>query len=300
MDVTPHDLRNAELREAFRGYRPDEVEELLERAAITLERMHERYRALQERISQVEQEASSGREMESVLRQTLLLAQRTADETVTTAHERARQLLEEAEDNALQMTTAAEEQARSVGEAQRKKYEAIVAELSARRDALTIDIDALERVQADYRGRLRAVLAKELDELDRRAALPAPARPQRHEIDLGEIEDKEVDATKSATTLGGPPAAAAMSQELTPPSGGSDAGLPTSAGLPNSSGKVDLPPPRAKSEGTAPRARAEGTAPTLRAVRAEDGDGGPPTEALVVIDEELAENGRSGIPRRRN
>jgi DivIVA domain-containing protein len=40
MDVTPHDLRNAELREAFRGYRPDEVEELLERAAITLERMH--------------------------------------------------------------------------------------------------------------------------------------------------------------------------------------------------------------------------------------------------------------------
>ena len=51
MDVTPHDLRNAELREAFRGYRPDEVEELLERAAITLERMHERNRQLQEKIA---------------------------------------------------------------------------------------------------------------------------------------------------------------------------------------------------------------------------------------------------------
>src|SRR2546423_1274449 len=35
MDVTPHDLRNAELREAFRGYRPEEVEELLELAAVT-------------------------------------------------------------------------------------------------------------------------------------------------------------------------------------------------------------------------------------------------------------------------
>ena len=54
MEVTPHDLRNAELREAFRGYRPDEVEELLERAAITLERMHERNRQLQERMASLE------------------------------------------------------------------------------------------------------------------------------------------------------------------------------------------------------------------------------------------------------
>ena len=100
--------------------------------------------------------ARAAKEMESVLRQTLLLAQRTADETVTAAHERARHLVEESEDRALTLTSEAEEQARIVGEAQRQKYEAIVSELSARRDLLTLDIDALERVQADYRGRLRA------------------------------------------------------------------------------------------------------------------------------------------------
>ncbi|HEV3363131.1 MAG TPA: DivIVA domain-containing protein, partial [Acidimicrobiia bacterium] len=165
MDVTPHDLRNAELREAFRGYRPDEVEELLERAALTLERMHERNRQLQEEIAGLEAEGSTAKEMESVLRQTLLLAQRTADETVTAAHEKSRQLVEEAEDRAMTLTSEAEEQARIIGEAQRHKYEAIVSELSARRDLLTLDIDALERVQADYRGRLRAVLEKELEEL---------------------------------------------------------------------------------------------------------------------------------------
>ena len=131
MEVTPHDLRNAELREAFRGYRPDEVEELLERAAVTLERMHERNRQLQERMATLEAEGSSSKEMESVLRQTLLLAQRTADETVTAAHDRARHLVESAEDRALTLTSEAEEQARIVGEAQRQKYEAIVAELSA-------------------------------------------------------------------------------------------------------------------------------------------------------------------------
>jgi cell division initiation protein len=192
MDVTPHDLRNAELREAFRGYRPDEVEELLERAAITLERMHERNRLLQERLAQVEQEASNGKEMESVLRQTLLLAQRTADETVATAHERARQLLEEAEDGAHTLTTEAEQQARTVGENQRRKYEAIVAELSTRRELLTVDIEALERVQSEYRARLRAVLKNELEDLERRPTLAAPTYPDLHEVDVTAVEESEV------------------------------------------------------------------------------------------------------------
>jgi cell division initiation protein len=253
MDVTPHDLRNAELREAFRGYRPDEVEELLERAAITLERMHERNRQLQEKIAGLEAEGSTAKEMESVLRQTLLLAQRTSDETVTAAHEKARQLVEEAEDRAMTLTSEAEEQARIIGEAQRQKYEAIVSELSARRDLLTLDIDALERVQADYRGRLRAVLEKELEELDRRASLPSPARPELHEIDLSAVpvppdqEEPEVpEVLPSAPT---PAATSAWG-----------------------------PPPESD----------------------EPAEADPPTEALLVLDEELADSGPSGTsPRRR-
>lgn len=247
MDVTPHDLRNAELREAFRGYRPDEVEELLERAAITLERMHERNRQLQEKIAGLEVEGSSAKEMESVLRQTLLLAQRTADETVTTAHEKARQLVEDAEDRSLSLTSEAEEQARIVGEAQRQKYEAIVAELSARRDLLSLDIDALERVQADYRGRLRAVLEKELEELDRRAVLPPPIQPELHEIDLSAVP------------------------------------VPPDEGEP----EIAEPPPV-----HTPATTAWGRPP-------ETADSGPPTEALVVLDEELADSGPSGASTRR-
>jgi cell division initiation protein len=251
MDVTPHDLRNAELREAFRGYRPEEVEELLERAAVTLERMHERNRQLQEKVGALESEGSTAKEMESVLRQTLLLAQRTADETVTTAHERARHLVEESEDRALTLTSEAEEQARIVGEAQRQKYEAIVAELSARRELLTLDIDALERVQADYRGRLRAILEKELEDLDRRAALASPMRPDLHEIDLS---------------------------------------------------SVSAPVPRAESESNAPEPATPSAsvgATSMFRRPSDESEGGPPTEALVVLDDELADSGPSGASARR-
>src|SRR5918992_1017081 len=249
MDVTPHDLRNAELREAFRGYRPDEVEELLERAAITLERMHERNRQLQEKIAGLEAEGSTAKEMESVLRQTLLLAQRTADETVTAAHEKSRQLVEEAEDRSMTLTSEAEEQARIIGEAQRQKYEAIVSELSARRDLLTLDIDALERVQADYRGRLRAVLEKELEELDRRTSLASPPQTELHEIDLSAVpvplDPEEPEVLPS-----------------TPPAQGSSAWGP---------------PPES----------------------AEPAESGAPPEALVVLDDELADSGPSGASTRR-
>jgi cell division initiation protein len=254
MDVTPHDLRNAELREAFRGYRPEEVEELLERAAVTLERMHERNRQLQEKVAALEAEGSTAKEMESVLRQTLLLAQRTADETVTTAHEKSRQLVEEAEDRALTLTSEAEEQARIVGEAQRQKYEAIVAELSSRRDVLTLDIDSLERVQADYRGRLRAILEKELEDLDRRATLPTPARPELHEIDLSAVP-----AVPSATESEEPEVAETSAETSAPTSG------PASM--------FQRPP--------------------------EAAEAGAPTEALVVLDDELADSGPSGASARR-
>ncbi|HEX6380658.1 MAG TPA: DivIVA domain-containing protein [Acidimicrobiia bacterium] len=258
MDVTPHDLRNAELREAFRGYRPDEVEELLERAAITLERMHERNRQLQEKIAGLEAEGSTAKEMESVLRQTLLLAQRTSDETVTAAHEKSRHLIEEAEDRAMTLTSEAEEQARIIGEAQRQKYEAIVSELSARRDLLTLDIDALERVQADYRGRLRAVLEKELEELDRRASLPAPAKPELHEIDLSAVPvPSDPVAFSGDTPEPGP--------EVLP-----------STPAPSATSAWGPPPESSESE-----------------------EAGSPTEALVVLDEELADSGPSGASSRR-
>jgi cell division initiation protein len=272
MDVTPHDLRNAELREAFRGYRPEEVEELLERAAVTLERMHERNRQLAEKIAALEAEGSTAKEMESVLRQTLLLAQRTADETVTAAHDKARHLLEEAEDRSMTLTTDAEEQARIVGEAQRQKYEAIVAELSARREVLTLDIDALERVQADYRGRLRAILEKELEDLDRRATLPAVARPELQEIDLSTVPE--------------PPA----------PKGGKGRVAPQPEPLPEAEAEPELEPEILEA---ASPARPPLGASSIFARPEEEADGGPPTEALVVLDDEMADTGPTGATGRR-
>src|SRR5437868_6891335 len=100
MDLTPQQLREVELREKFRGYDPDEVDDLLERVAAGLEQLQDRLRSAMERAARAEQRAAEGSETEGALRHTLLLAQRTADAAVAEARETAAQLTAEAEQQA--------------------------------------------------------------------------------------------------------------------------------------------------------------------------------------------------------
>ena len=80
MEITPRELRDVEIREAFRGYSRDEVNELLERAAATLDAANERVQQMSERLNTAQSETGHTRETEDILHRTLLLAQRAADE----------------------------------------------------------------------------------------------------------------------------------------------------------------------------------------------------------------------------
>ena len=100
MDVTPHQLRTIELREAWRGYRQADVDELLDRVATTIEALQAELQRQGERLARAEEQAGMGREADEMLRRTLLLAQRTADSAVSEAQERARRVLTESETRA--------------------------------------------------------------------------------------------------------------------------------------------------------------------------------------------------------
>src|SRR5882672_6672259 len=106
MDVTPRELRDVEIREAFRGYNRDEVNDLLERAAAAIEGLSERARVLTERLNQQGEPGvgAAGRgETEDMLHRTLLLAQRASDEAIAEAQEKAAAMLEDAETRSRRM-----------------------------------------------------------------------------------------------------------------------------------------------------------------------------------------------------
>lgn len=224
MEISPRELRDVEIAEAWRGYHRDVVNDLLERAAATIEAANQRVRELSERLSALQAEAGRGRETEDILHRTLLLAQRAADEAVAEAQQRARQMVEEAEIQSRKMLAEAEADARRRGETERRRLEEEVLDLAARRDALLGDVEALTRFENEYRDRLARALEADLAALRQRpSAAPGP-QPEPHEVELPGVERREAPAVgtvPAAESPGGPPTrpvpAAALFDQSTGP-----------------------------------------------------------------------------------
>jgi cell division septum initiation protein DivIVA len=182
MDVTPRELRDTDICEGFRGYHRDDVDELLERAASTIEGLTERVRQLGERLGP-EGDTGRNRETEEMLQRTLILAQKTADEAIAEAQERSRTLLEESETKARSLVTDAEATARRITANERQRLEAEISELASRRDSLNTDVDALEKYESEYRNRLRKAIEAELDSLGKFTG-EVGERPELHEVEV--------------------------------------------------------------------------------------------------------------------
>jgi cell division septum initiation protein DivIVA len=183
MDVTPRELRDTDIREGFRGYHRDDVDELLERAASTVEGLTERVRQLTDRLANLEGSAGKSRETEEMLQRTLVLAQKTADEAIAEAQERARKLTEESEAKAKTLVSEAEGTARRIAENERQRLETEILDLSSRRDALNADVQALEKYESEYRSRLRKAIEAELDSLGKFTGEKSD-RPKLHEVEV--------------------------------------------------------------------------------------------------------------------
>ncbi|MGC8626935.1 MAG: DivIVA domain-containing protein [Acidimicrobiales bacterium] len=99
MEVTPKVFREVQFREKGRGgggYHPEDVDEFLEQAALGVEQLLGRLHQAEERVRQLEESASEAASSEELLKRTLVLAQRTADQVVQEAREEAARIVAEA------------------------------------------------------------------------------------------------------------------------------------------------------------------------------------------------------------
>jgi DivIVA domain-containing protein len=187
MDVTPSELRDRDIKEAFRGYSRDDVDELLERAAAAIEHLTDRVQQMSGRVSSAESNATRNRENEDIIQRTLIMAQKAADDAVAEAEARARGIVADAEARAAATGQAAEARAVATAEAERQRVEAEVRELAGRRDALSQDVETLESYREEARRRVRRVFEDELAGLERLESM-AP-RPDLHEVGLPESDE---------------------------------------------------------------------------------------------------------------
>jgi cell division initiation protein len=94
--ITPIDIQHKTFKKALQGYDRPEVDQFLDEIIETLEDDAQHIAALQAEIADLKERISHFKAMEESLQNTLILAQRTADEVKASAHKEADLIKEQA------------------------------------------------------------------------------------------------------------------------------------------------------------------------------------------------------------
>lgn len=108
--IMPIDLERPELRRKLRGYEPAVVDRLLNGAAKSLQELLLENAGLREELSRQRAASDLARKQEETLKEILVAAQRSADETRSCAHREAEAILEQARQAAMAERLAGQQQ----------------------------------------------------------------------------------------------------------------------------------------------------------------------------------------------
>ena len=138
MTITPVELHHIRLKRGLLGYRRGPVDELIVEIADSFEEVWRQRADFADRIEQLEGELSRHRDLESLLRTTLVSAEKSAHELKDQARREAELVVGEAH-----------AEARAVTRAAAAERERLLAEARKVRALLEAALDAVDDAQAD-------------------------------------------------------------------------------------------------------------------------------------------------------
>ena len=137
MPLTPEELRQLELRRRAGGYERESVDRVLEY-------MRQNYEEVWRERETLQEELTKYREVDSVLRRTLVSAQRAADEVLAEAEQDSEALIAEAQ----------------------KTASDVLGEIERNRDRLEAEVERLRSISAETRASFRDFLITALELLE--------------------------------------------------------------------------------------------------------------------------------------
>ena len=96
MDISPLEIQKKEFGKSIRGYNKEEVDEFLDRLLEGYEKIYKENRDLKEQIELFEEKMQNYKEIESTLKNTLVLAEKTAEEVKINAQKEREAVLKQA------------------------------------------------------------------------------------------------------------------------------------------------------------------------------------------------------------
>ena len=146
MVLTPVDILHTQFKTVMRGFNKGQVEEFMRAAREALEEALKANNELKHKLESLQDEVSRVRTIESTLADTLVLAQKSADETKAASHKQAEAILKEAEQARVQIMLDTQKQA----------------------EKCRSEISLLEATKDRFESEFKATLSGYLDWLDKR------------------------------------------------------------------------------------------------------------------------------------
>lgn len=181
--LTPLDIQKKEFRRAFRGYSEEEVDSFLDRINQDYESLYRENQELTEKLAQADRNMARYRELEEVLKNTMIMVQKNADELRQNTEKETRLLMDQARIEADQLTREAEQEAAALlHEADRRAAELITGAESKVKLILE-EHHQLERETLVFRMRFRSFLEAQIKLLDaEEECLPVEEACEEEEI----------------------------------------------------------------------------------------------------------------------
>ena len=149
--LTPMEIHNHQFKKGFRGYNENEVDDFLDRIVADFEKLLRDNERLKNQVNSNEKEIEQYRKLEKSLNETLMVAQRTADEVISSARKNADMLKE---------NTALECQ--NIRDQAQHEANLQLTDAKMKRDAMLTEYARLVREKNSFLLKLRTSLESEL------------------------------------------------------------------------------------------------------------------------------------------
>ncbi len=114
--LTPLDIQNKEFKTAFRGYKEAEVDRFLDEVIMDYEKVYRENLELKDKLVVLADQIKQYEELEETLKETLVVAQSTADELASSSRQKSKLIIEEAEAESRKIINRAYEEVRDIEE----------------------------------------------------------------------------------------------------------------------------------------------------------------------------------------
>jgi cell division initiation protein len=116
MRLTPVEILHQKFNRSFRGYNEEEVDVFLERVHAGYEALYRENGDLKEKLENMTSQLNSYRELEESLKNTMLMAQKNAEELLSNKQKEAELIMKDASFESEKLVAEAQEQARKLKE----------------------------------------------------------------------------------------------------------------------------------------------------------------------------------------